>query len=189
MVYFIMVKEIILNGRKVQYELYYKKVKNINLRVKPDGTVYVSASKLISQKYIEEFLIFNADFILKALSRFEQLHKEEREVFFSEEEVTSVILDICHNVYLYFETKGINFPQIKFRKMVSRWGSCNPSKGILTFNINLMYAPIECIEYVVMHEFTHFLQANHSQKFYYELEKICPDWRRLRKKLKEITIF
>ena len=72
--------------------------------------------------------------------------------------------------------------------MVSRWGSCNPTKGILTFNINLMYAPFECIEYVVLHEFTHFLQPNHSAKFYYELEKVFPNWRDCRKKLKEINI-
>jgi len=72
--------------------------------------------------------------------------------------------------------------------MVSCWGSCNPKKGVLTFNTYLMYAPPECIKYVVLHEFTHFLQANHSKKFYGELEKVSPQWRECKEQLREINI-
>ena len=82
----------------------------------------------------------------------------------------------------------IKYPEIKFRKMVSRWGSCNPQKGILTFSTYLMYAPSDCIKYVVLHEFTHFLQANHSKKFYDELEKICPQWKVFKNKLRDVSI-
>ena len=74
------------------------------------------------------------------------------------------------------------------RKMVSQWGNCNSQKGILTFNINLMYAPPECVKYVAVHEFTHFLQPNHSDKFYKELSKVCPEWKNFRQKLKNIRI-
>ena len=95
---------------------------------------------------------------------------------------------MCREVYPYYEKKGVKYPQIKFRKMKSRWGSCHPTKGILTFNTNLIYAPIECVEYVVLHEFTHFLQANHSPKFYEELEQVCPDYKECRRMLKEIYI-
>ena len=103
--------------------------------------------------------------------------------------VFSGSVQLCGAVYPYFKARGVKYPQIKFRKMVSRWGSCQPTKGILTFNTNLMYAPKECIEYVVAHEFTHFLQANHSDKFYKELEKICPDRKMRQKQLKEIVIY
>ena len=48
---------------------------------------------------------------------------------------------------------------------------------MLTFNTLLIEAPVECIEYVVAHEFTHFLEANHSKNFYNKLEKIIPDWK------------
>ena len=50
-----MIKEIELNGRKIKYNLEYKKVKNINLRIKQDGSVMLSANRLVSQKQIEEF--------------------------------------------------------------------------------------------------------------------------------------
>jgi predicted metal-dependent hydrolase len=86
-------------------------------------------------------------------------------------------------MYPYFKNYVSEFPQIKFRKMTSRWGSCQPQKNILTFNTLLIETPVECIEYVVAHEFTHFLEANHSKNFYNKLEKIMPDWKQRRNKL------
>ena len=184
----VMIKEIVLNGKSFKYELEYKKVKNINLRIRNDGTIYVSANRRVSQKHIEDFLVLKTAFIINALDKLGSTQKLKKEPYFTEEEIPRIIYNMCERVYPYFKRKGIEFPQIKFRKMVSRWGSCHPTKGILTFNINLMYAPVECIEYVVMHEFTHFLQANHSDRFYAELEKICPQWRECRQALREIYI-
>ena len=150
--------------------------------------ITVSASYLISEKKVEDFVYSKADFIIKAIEKFE--HKSERtsDPFFTKEEIKNIILELCDSVYPYFEKMGVKYPQIKFRTMKTRWGSCNPSKNIITFNNELMYAPKECIEYVVKHEFTHFLQPNHSKKFYLELEKICPDWKDLRNKLKNINV-
>ncbi len=183
-----MIKEIYLKNKKIEYELEYKKVKNVNLRIKSDGTVYVSANRLVSQKFIEEFLQLKADFILDSLEKFKNIPIKPKLKYFNEDEICDVITELCKKVYPYYEKSGIKYPIIKFRKMVSRWGSCHPMKNILTFNINLMYAPLECIEYVVWHEFTHFLQANHGKKFYEELEKVCPDWKERRKILKGINI-
>ena len=184
-----MKKTVNLKGKTIEYTLQYKNVKNINIRIKPCGEIHVSANKKVSQKFIEEFIILKADFILKALERYENTKKQSQQQYFTEEEIKEVIHFLCKKVYPYFENKGIKYPQIKFRKMVSRWGSCNFIKGILTFNINLMYAPVECIEYVVLHEFTHFLQDNHSNKFYEELERVCPKWKECRRKLKDIYIY
>ena len=49
-----------------------------------------------------------------------------------------------------------------------------------------MYAPPECIEYVVVHEFAHFFQPNHSALFYNEVAAVLPDWKDRRKKLRDI---
>ena len=183
-----MVKEIFLNGTKIQYDLQYKEVKNINVRIKPNGTVHVSANKRVSQKIIEGFVLSKAGFIQKALEKYENALAEPPKQYFSEDEICDVIIKLCEKVYPHFEKRGVEYPHIKFRKMVSRWGSCHPAKRILTFNTYLMYAPIECVEYVVVHEFTHFLQANHSNKFYEELAAVCPDWKACRKRLKEVCI-
>ena len=181
-------REIILGDRTIKYDLQYKKVKNINLRIKPDGSINVSANKRVPQKVIDEFIISKADFILRALEKYKNIPATVQKQYFTEDEVKEQIHDLCNKAFPYYEKRGIKYPEIKFRKMVSRWGSCHTKKGILTFSTNLIYAPAECIEYVVWHEFTHFLQPNHSSKFYDELEKVYPNWKECRKKLKEISI-
>ena len=183
-----MINEIEFNNKIIQYELQYKNVKNINLRIKPDCSIHVSANKRVPRKVIDDFLISKADFIFCALETYKNAQVKEQKQYFSEAGLKEQILLLCKKVYPYYEKRGIKYPEIKFRKMVSRWGSCHTQKGILTFNINLMYAPIECIKYVVYHEFTHFLQPNHSNKFYDELAMVCPNWKDCRKKLKEIHI-
>lgn len=90
---------------------------------------------------------------------------------------TDLVTKRCREIYSVFERLGISFPEIKFRKMVSCWGNCKPTRNILTFNTSLIEAPIECIDYVVMHEFTHFLHPNHSRQFYNQLSEFMPDWR------------
>ncbi len=181
-----MIRKINLNGMTIKYDLQYKKVKNINLRIKPGGGVFVSANRAVSADVIERFIISKTDFIKNALTGYES--REPCVRYFNDDEIRDVILELCQRIYPYFERLGVNYPIIKFRKMVSQWGNCHSQKGILTFNLYLTYAPIECIEYVVAHEFTHFLQPNHSQKFYDELQKIMPDWKMHRRKLKEIHI-
>lgn len=181
-------REIILGDRTIKYDLQYKKVKNINLRIKPDGSINVSANKKVPQKVIDDFIISKAEFILRALEKYKRETAKEQRQYYTEDEVKELTLDLCDKVYPYYQKRGVRYPEIKFRKMVSRWGSCHTKKGILTFSTNLMYAPAECIEYVVWHEFTHFLQPNHSTRFYDELAKVCPNWKECRKKLKEISI-
>lgn len=183
-----MLKQIVINGRAVCYTLEYKKVKNINIRVKSDGIVYISASKNVSEKYIQELLVKKSDLILRAVNKFENYASVSNKQFFSESDVKIFIKEYCSKVYPYYEKKGIAFPVIKFRKMTSMWGSCRPHKGILTFNTNLMFSPKECVEYVVWHEFTHFLHSNHSERFYNELSMACPDWKDRKEKLKSINI-
>lgn len=87
-------------------------------------------------------------------------------------------------------SKFAEFPSasITFRYMSSRWGSCNPTKCRISFNIYLVYAPLECIEYIIMHEYVHFLCKGHSSLFYEKLSLYMPDWRNRAKLLDSFTI-
>lgn len=181
-------REITLGNEVVSYALQYKNVKNVNLRIKSDGSIYVSANKKVSVNDIEKFIVAKSDFVLHAIEKYKKINQIPLTKYFEEADIENVVLSICKSVYPYFEAKGVKYPHIKFRKMISRWGSCHPTRGILTFNTYLMYAPQRCIEYVVKHEFTHFLQANHSRKFYDELNLICPDWKECRSILKAVNI-
>lgn len=75
----------------------------------------------------------------------------------------------------------IPYPEIVVRKMKSRWGSCYPAKNKIVLNVSLIKVPIECTEYVVVHELAHFKHQNHSKAFYEFISQFMPDWKERRK--------
>lgn len=68
-----MTETIKLGERTITYELIRKKVKNINLHVKADGRIIISANNRVSKKYIEDFLVRKADWIEKNIKKFENM--------------------------------------------------------------------------------------------------------------------
>ena len=174
-------------GKKIKYILERKQVKNINLRVRPDGSVKVSASPRVDTSYIDDFVLSKVEFILKALERFESAETTERQ--FQEELVKAksgqeslladpaIFTEILDEVYPAFIPYGIARPKLRVRTMKSCWGSCLVNKGIITLNRKLLMKPRECIEYVVVHELCHFVHPNHSKEFYKFMEQFMPDWK------------
>lgn len=72
--------------------------------------------------------------------------------------------------------------EIKVRSMKSRWGSCNTTRKIITYNLHLIEKPLSAIEYVVLHELSHLPYPHHQKEFWNFVEKYMPDWK-LRKKI------
>lgn len=95
----------------------------------------------------------------------------------------ALLSEICREYYPFFEPYGVAFPKVSFRRMTSRWGSCRPAKQAITLNTALIEAPREAIEYIVVHEFAHFLHADHSARFYEEVTRVMPDWKARKKRL------
>lgn len=137
----------------------------------------------MSESVIENFIISKAEFIFKAFDKYENTKKLPQIRYFTKNEICNVILELCIEIYPCFKKLGVGYPVIKFRRMVSQWGNCHTQKGILTFNINLMYTPLECIKYVICHEFIHILVSNHSERFYDELSKVCPNRKEYKNKI------
>lgn len=230
-----MLKTIVIGGEPLEYTLEHKRVKNINLRIKPDGSVYVSAARGVPMAAIERMLLENAEYIAQyrraAEERMARLRgcAEGREVrLFGKvcpvelregaknaveygagrvtvtlrdvhddglrqrtldkwlrAQCVAAVTDCCERVYPALAVRGVSWPEIRFRRMKSRWGSCQPTRGVLTFNTGLVHADAECIEYVVAHEFCHFLHPDHSPEFRAELARLIPDWRERKKRLND----
>ncbi|MBQ8407911.1 MAG: M48 family metallopeptidase [Clostridia bacterium] len=235
-----MKRQIKLGDRTLTYDLQRKKVKNVNLRIKRDLTVTVSASSRVTVEFIEDFMRQKAEFILRALEKYESLEKEKATHSFTDGDRFAIfgvflpltvteglqntaaltdgeirltvrdasdlalkqkvlqklfdqlclekVLALCKTAYPSFERLGVKYPEIRFRHMKSRWGSCSPQKGVLTFNYALAHAPTSCIEYVVYHEFTHFLHPDHSPAFYKTLSVYVPDYKERKKRLDQTPI-
>ena len=224
-----MIRRIVLSGRPVDYELTRKRVKNLNLRVRSDGSVHVSAPHLVPQAAIDRFLTAQGGRILAAIDRVaarSAARPEPRQyadgesvyvwgepiplrikqsgrasVSFDGRALTLTVRDtedaeekrraldcwyrreaeekltaLCRRFYPAFEARGVAWPELRFRKMRSRWGSCQPKKGVICLNTRLAALPEPCAEYVVVHEFCHFFQPNHSSAFYAEVSRLLPDW-------------
>ena len=78
---------------------------------------------------------------------------------------------------------GLPAPQLRVRKMRSRWGSCSRS-AVITLNLELIRMPLPCIDYVITHELCHLVEFNHGPRFYALQARFIPDWKE-RKRLLE----
>ena len=95
-------------------------------------------------------------------------------------EQKAIFEETCRRIYPIFEPLGIPFPEIQVRSMKAKWGICRPLAGRITFNARLAMTPQACIDYVAVHEFVHFIHADHSKNFYAVLQRIMPDWKKRR---------
>ena len=183
-------RRVICGERVLEYQLTRKPVKNINLRVKMDGTIQVSANRRIPGAYIDDVVRGKQEFICRALEKYageyEKAHQVDKETHkkqlmqeYPKEYQHQVFQEICDKTYAIFRQKGyrVPYPELKIRYMTARWGSCQPQKGIITLNSQLIEKPRRCIEYVVLHEFAHFIHPNHSKDFYALVESLMPDWK------------
>ena len=104
----------------------------------------------------------------------EQLHKLAEEA----------LEYIPKRVEFFARQLPVQYGRITIRNQRTRWGSCS-QKGNLNFNCLLMLTPPEVIDYVVVHELCHRIEMNHSKRFWEQVERILPDYRRQREWLKE----
>lgn len=88
-----------------------------------------------------------------------------------------------HNYDIYEEQ--IPFPNLRIRKMKTRWGVCNKKTNTVTLNSELIKYSIDKLDYVIIHELSHFLYFNHSSNFWNQVGKYCPNYKMIRKELKD----
>ena len=69
--------------------------------------------------------------------------------------------------------------------MVTRWGTCNTEKKKLWFNLQLAQKPIECLEYVILHELIHLRERTHNSTFIAYMDMYMKNWRAVRKELND----
>ncbi|MBQ9313682.1 MAG: M48 family metallopeptidase [Clostridia bacterium] len=120
--------------------------------------------------YIKEKFIENKKYIRKEYDKWLKEYAE------------NMLTDVVSKYQTVLEKYSIKMPEIEIRQMKNRWGSCLPSNNKVSFNLNLIKTPICCIEYVVLHELSHFKYPNHSKNFYNFVTVFMPDWN-IRKKI------
>ncbi len=85
--------------------------------------------------------------------------------------------------YHRFE-ENIPYPILKIRTMKTRWGVCNKKDNSITLNSELLRYDIEKLDYVIIHELSHFIYFDHSPDFWKQVFKYCPHYKKVRKELR-----
>lgn len=91
---------------------------------------------------------------------------------------------LAARVGYYAPLMGVSVPRLRITGAQRRWGSCSAT-GTVSFAWRLVMAPMDVIDYVVVHELAHRREMNHSVRFWAVVEAILPDYRERRRWLKE----
>ena len=202
------------NNNNYPIEIIKKSNKNTYLRVK-EGKIIVTTNYLISTSKIEKLIKDNTTFINKNLDKYNSKIQdtsfklfgikydiiyglpnteiEDNKIYTKDNKtlnkylskyITSIYKERLNYWYSLFEEQ-IPIPNLKIRKMTSRWGVCNIKKHNVTLNLELSKYNIECLDYVIVHELSHFIYPNHSKNFWNLVSKYYPNYKGIRKKLKD----
>jgi predicted metal-dependent hydrolase len=79
---------------------------------------------------------------------------------------------------------GLSVQRVTVRNQKSRWGSCS-RRGAISLNWRLIQTPDMVRDYIILHELAHRRQMNHSEKFWQEVERLCPNYQEAERWLKE----
>lgn len=116
----------------------------------------------------------NKAFIPKNMD-IDKWYKKQASIIFKER------LDYNYSIY----NKRIPYPSLTIRKMTSRWGVCNTKLKRVTLNLELIKKDPICLDYVIIHELTHFIYQDHSKNFWNLVEENFPSCKKVRKLMKE----
>jgi predicted metal-dependent hydrolase len=83
---------------------------------------------------------------------------------------------------------GVTAPTFTARKMKTKWGSCTPAANSILVNLELAKKPLECLEYIVVHELTHLLEPSHNARFINLMTQFMPKWRFYRDELNRLPV-
>ena len=87
-------------------------------------------------------------------------------------------------IYSIFE-ENIPYPKLRIRKMKTRCGVCNKKTMTVTLNSELIRFDFTKLDYVIVHELSHFIHFNHSASFWNLVSKYCPDYKKIRNDMKK----
>ena len=191
--------------KTVEVNLDRKTMKTCRLKVYPTQEIVLSIPQTVPIDWAEEFLtdksswiesMFGEDmlFVLTECDK-EQVYSEGKRIYICchdpddqekvwklfeswwRKQAKAILQKRAEHWYPIIEKYGVAMPKVTVRKMKTLWGSCSVNRGAITFNFYLIKARMPYIDYVILHELTHFLYPNHSKQFYMFLSNYMPDWK------------
>lgn len=159
------------------------------IEITPEAEVLVRAPLMMSDAAVAGFVEIRREWIEKHLAKIRKKAAQKAQVPKLTGEEKQALIDkalkiIPEKVRFYAARIGVTYGKITIRNQKTRWGSCS-TNGNLNFNYLLADMPEEVLDYVVVHELCHRKEMNHSPKFWSEVGKAFPEYKKVRKWLKE----
>lgn len=175
-----------INWIKKQQKFYDElNSKKESINFKNDDNLYFLGNKyklkIISNK--RNFIDLNGEYIeLNIKNKYIENTKYIKNVYdkLLREQAYIIFQKIVLKYQEEMEKYKIKYPKIEIRKMKSKWGICYSNNNKIVLNLALIKTPISCIEYVIVHELSHFKYQNHSKNFYNFVSLFILDWKNRR---------
>lgn len=176
-------RHILTDGeQEYPYSVMYAARKTMALEIR-EGKLIVRVPDGLSEAEIQNFLHAHIRWIRNRMEQKTQTLPDQ----FSPEERKHLMHQageiLRAKTAYYARLMGVTYHRIFIKEQKTVWGSCS-SKGNLNFNWKLIFTGPDQLEYVVVHELAHLKQMNHSPAFWREVEKVLPDYKERRKRLK-----
>lgn len=168
----IFIKELINKNRKsIEKMINHQKEKNKEL----DDYYYLGKKidivvlNIVKKPYLEDDKLY-----VKNETDIEKWYKKQTTLIFKER------LDYIYNRF----TEKVPYPKLVIRKMSTRWGVCNKNLKKVTLNSSLIYKDTKYLDYVIVHELSHFIHFDHSKAFWKLVEENEPNYKQIRKEMR-----
>jgi predicted metal-dependent hydrolase len=114
--------------------------------------------------------------------------KEQRQVLLQEWYRTQ-LKEISLKMIRKWEKKmNVAVGDVRVRKMKTRWGSCNHKSKKIHLNLELAKKPLQCLEYIIVHEMVHLIERKHGERFLAYMNKFLPSWKVYKGELSRLPI-
>lgn len=175
---------------KPKYRLIRSDRKTLAIQITQDGEVVVRAPRRCAQSAIDAFVTQKSGWIGQKVNEMLQRREQAgqavkvmtKEALKQSQEQAKRVFG--ERVPYYAGLMGVSYCRMTLRDQKTRWGSCS-SRGNLNFNWRLIFAPLQVLDYVIIHELAHLKEMNHSPRFYAVVAQVMPDYKIWQRWLKE----
>lgn len=181
-----MERKINLNGKIIEYNLKKNsRAKNLSLSVGLGGQVRLTIPRYFPIFLAEKFIQGKAEWLLEKIAHLQNnklitLNGSQKE-YSAQKEKALILVKNRLDYFNQFYNFSIN--KIIIKNQSTRWGSCSIKKN-LNFNYKLIQLPENLRDYIIVHELCHLKEMNHSPRFWALVNQTIPEYKTLRKKLK-----
>ncbi len=202
-------RDILIERKKTNKNTYIRVKEDLNIYVTTNYLLkekeilkLVNDNKLAIERMLKKQILRN-----KNKEVFSYLGKKYDIVYINTNEVIlgedKLLINRCYDIDKWLQKKAINvfkieldkvyndfpvkipYPTLTIRKMKTRWGVCNVRTCRVTLNLELIKKDIKYLDYVVAHELSHLVYPNHSKDFWALVERVIPNYRVLRKEMRD----